>query len=275
MAYCKQCGKEINANEAFCRHCGAKALLSPMAASGPSSNVTEEDLATFIGKNSDTYLGKFTSFTRSGEDSFSVTWHWPAFFFGLFWMLYRKLYLWALLALFIGFIPCAGLIFPFVFGMTANYIYYYHAKKKLIALKAQPSSDVQRAAELARAGGVNNVAVVIAVLLMVIAVIGILAAIAIPQFAAYRQRAFDQKARHEVQDACSRCAAILSAQPEKTEIIPDDLLNTGFSPSPDIDMMLLDGRRETFGLSARHLKSKNVFITDRECRVREEPQETP
>jgi hypothetical protein len=59
------------------------------------------------------------------------------------------------------------------------------------------------------------------------------------------------------------------------EIAPDDLLNTGFSPSPDINMMLLDGRRDTFGLSARHEKSKKVFLADRNCRIIEEYQKAP
>jgi hypothetical protein len=161
-----------------------------------------------------------------------------------------------------------------VFGMTANYLYYRSAGKKLGALKARPSSEIQRAADLARAGGVNNAAVVVAVVLISISMIGILAAIAIPQFSAYRQKTLDMKAKHEVQDACSRCIAVFSAHPEKTTIIPDDLLSTGFLPSPDVDLMLLDGRKETFGLSARHVQSKKVYSTDQACRLTEELQNT-
>jgi len=276
MTYCRQCGKEAREGETFCRHCGAKLLPAQTVPSGSSSstNTGEEDLTVFIGKNSDRYLAKFRNFTANGEDSFCVTWHWPAFFVPFFWMLYRKLYGWAVLAFFLGWLPYIGIISHIVFGMTANYLYYQNARKKLSELKARPSSEIQRAADLARAGGVNNAAVVIAVVLLSIAMVGILAAIAIPQFAAYRQRAFDMKAKHEVQDACSRCIAVLSAHPEKSTIIPDDLLNTGFSPSPDVDLMLLDGRRETFGLSARHEKSTKVYITDQECRLTEELQET-
>jgi hypothetical protein len=272
MIYCRQCGKEAREGETFCRHCGAKLVPAQTALSGPLSptNRSEDDLALFIGKNSDAYLAKFRNFTDNGEDSFGVTWHWPAFFVPVFWMLYRKLYGWAVLALFLGLLPYIGIISHVVFGMTANYLYFQSAKKKLGALKALPASETQRAADLARTGGVNNAAVVIAVLLISIAVTGILAAIAIPQFAAYRQRAFDMKAKQEVQDACSRCIAIFSAHPEKAAIMPDDLLNTGFSPSPDIDLMLLDGKRETFGLSAGHVQSKKVYITDQECRLREE-----
>jgi len=272
MMYCRQCGKEAREGETFCRHCGAKLLPAQTlpSASSSSTNAGEEDLAVFIGKNSDRYLAKFRNFTGNDEGSFGVTWHWPAFFVPFFWMLYRKLYGWAVLSFFLGWLPYIGIISHLVFGMTANYLYYRNATKKLAALKALSSSETQRAADLARVGGVNNVAVIVAVPLLSIAVLGILAAIAIPQFAAYRQRAFDMKAKHEVQDACSRCLTIFAAQPEKATIGPDDLLNTGFSPSPDIDLMLLDGRRETFGLSARHEKSKKIYITDQACRLREE-----
>ena len=276
MTYCRQCGKEAHEGETFCRHCGAKLLPAQAVPSGASSspNAGEEDLAVFIGKNSDRYLAKFRNFTGKGEDSFGVTWHWPAFFVPFFWMLYRKLYAWAVLAFFLGWLPYIGLISHVVFGMTANYLYYRSARKKLSELKARPSSEIQRAADLARAGGVNNAAVVVAVVLISISMIGILAAIAIPQFSAYRQKTLDMKAKHEVQDACSRCIAVFSAHPEKTTIIPDDLLSTGFSPSPDVDLMLLDGRKETFGLSARHVQSKKVYSTDQACRLTEELQNT-
>jgi hypothetical protein len=283
MPFCRQCGKEVNEREAFCRHCGVKLSLPQ---GGPtrllsSVNVTEEDFVAFIGKNAGKYLAKFKDFARGNEDSFSVTWHWPAFFVPFFWFMYRKLYGWMVLAFFLGlitfsgFVPYIGILANISFGMTAHYLYYRHAKEKLLGLKARPSSETERAANVARAGGVNNVVLITAIVLTVIALLGILAAIAIPGYTAYRQRAFDLKAKHEVQDACNRCAALFSAHSEKMEIAPDDLLNTGFSPSTDITMMLLDGRRETFGLSARHEKSKKVFFTDRNCRITEEYQKAP
>jgi hypothetical protein len=269
MVFCNQCGKEAQEGETYCRHCGAKLPLPQ--AGGPGE--IEGDLAAFIGKNADSYLGKFTNFRRDGETVFAVTWHWPAFFVTFFWLLYRKMYGWAVLAFFLGLIPYVGLISHIVFAMTANYLYYQHAGKRLLELKSRSSSGGLRSSDLAREGGVNNAALAVAVALVFVATIGIIAAIAIPQFASYKNRAYDLMAKHEVQSACSRCTAILSAHPEKMEIVPEDLLSTGFSPSPDIDLMLLDGRRETFGLSARHLRGNKTYVTDRECRLTEELQE--
>ena len=103
------------------------------------NSLSEEDFAHFIGKNADKYLLKFRKFNIDGVDKFSVTWHWPAFFFGFLWMLYRKLYLWALVAFAISVISILpsefGLLIVIVWGMTGNYIYYKHAKKKILELK--------------------------------------------------------------------------------------------------------------------------------------------
>jgi len=271
MPYCRQCGKEVNSGETYCRFCGAK--LSPAQAGSQNSHssavLREEDFALFVGKNAEKYLGKFQKFTQNGEDSFATTWHWPAFFFSFWWTLYRKLYGWALLALLLGCIPYLGLFVMIAFGMSANYIYYQHAKKKLMEVKSLPASEVERAAAVARAGGVNNVAVVL-VPIAVIAILAILAAIAIPQFVSYRQRSFDLKAKHEIQDACARGMAFFSARPEITEIAPEDFLDAGLIRSPDVELMLLDGRRETFSLSAKHKKGRKLYLTDKQCTLTEE-----
>ena len=158
----------------------------------------EEESVTFIGKHAEKYLTTFQKFHVNGGDHFSVTWHWPAFFFPFFWMVYRKLYLWAILSFIVGvtirllpleFFQCLNMVglddigtclrlFPFGFlsstvgfllpmvgfGLTANYIYYKHMKKKLSALhQVQALSDTQRAAIIVHTGGVNNIAATVVV----------------------------------------------------------------------------------------------------------------
>jgi uncharacterized protein with FMN-binding domain len=151
--------------------------------------ITNEDYASFVGIKAEEYLPKFKRFSVHEMDNFRVTWHWPAFFVPFWWMLYRKLYGWAILAFFTGFISCItirsitifcirfftdnissiigiipNLLLRVVWAITANYIYYKHAKKKLLKIKqSNPSPEAQRAV-IAVKGGVRPVAVTIALL---------------------------------------------------------------------------------------------------------------
>ena len=95
MPLCSNCGKEVSEDNNFCRYCGERLVSEPPTKS--SFKIAEKDFINFIGKKSHKYLPKFKKFHIGGVDNFSITWNWPAFLFGFFWFLYRKLYLWALL----------------------------------------------------------------------------------------------------------------------------------------------------------------------------------
>jgi len=273
MTYCKECGNEVHAGELFCRQCGARqAVESEGLDSASGTTVTEDELALFVGKNADSYLPKFRKFVQGGERSFSVTWNWPAFLFTFWWMIYRKMYVWALIVLLTAWIPCAGFLLMIGFGMSANYLYYNHARKKLLELKAAATTEVDRAAAIGRAGGVNNVAIVI-IPLAIIAIVGMLAAIAIPQFAAYRLKATDLHAKRELQEACGIGLKLFAEKPGKTELEPDEFLYAGLVRTPEVEMMLLDGRKGTFSISAKHTKGVMLYRTDRKCFLTEERQE--
>jgi hypothetical protein len=223
--------------------------------------VTDNDLALFIGKNADKYFFYLKKLESGGSDSFNVTWHWTAFFFSFWWMLYRKMYGWAALTLFIGCVPWVGLIFMVVFGMSGNYLYCRHAQRRVTELQAAPGTDVDKAAARARAGGLNNAAVVVAPLLIVF-VGGIFAAIAIPQFAMYRQKASDVKAKQQLMQACTRGEEFFTQDPARTQIEPEDLINGGLIHTADVEMLLLDGRKESFSISSCHNKGRKTYFTD-------------
>lgn len=190
--FCSKCGKEISEGVSFCQNCGA----SLSAASGGSKSqivtagLTVDDFATFVGKNSETYLPKFAKFNAGGIDSFKATWHWPALFVPFWWMLYRKLYGWAALVFFTALIPYIGwFILPIVWAIVANRLYYNHAKKKLLEIKQlHPAPETQKAL-ITVTGGTGNVALVLGAVLGSVAVIGILAAIAIPGYLGMQERA--------------------------------------------------------------------------------------
>ena len=124
-------------------------------------------------------------FRRAEERGYPpVSWNWPVFFFGFFWFLYRKLYVWAAIVfcfptaaviasgLVETLIPGMGqaVLLTLVFGflllylpMNANAIYYRWARRELEAgrteLPGQHDAQVER---LAQRGGCNaNLAFVI------------------------------------------------------------------------------------------------------------------
>lgn len=120
--------------------------------------LTERDFVNFVGDNADNYLRKFRKFNVDGADKFAWTWHWPAFFFGFWWLLYRKLHAWALITFFLVSIPLWLFGSSLVYGVIANYVYYKHAKKKIIKYKTAAASvnSAQGATALRKIGGVHR-----------------------------------------------------------------------------------------------------------------------
>jgi Protein of unknown function (DUF2628) len=157
---CLRCGKELSQGSFFCPHCGLK--VSPQNQERLTAG-TEEDYRAYLGPQADKYLLKFKQFTASEEDGFALTWHWPAFFFGFWWMLYRKLYIWAMVALALWLVPHLALPAWFVWGAVANYLYYLRAKREIRKFRSQ-SYPVLSGVTLAEIGGVNRWVWVLAVL---------------------------------------------------------------------------------------------------------------
>lgn len=235
MSYCSKCGKEVSEKSSFCQHCGAN--LSASASSGlqtpsTSAGLSQDDYAAFVGKNAGKYLTKFAKF--SVGDGFKATWHWPAFFVPFWWMLYRKMYGWAILAFFLAVIPYVGLVTGVVWAIVANYIYYNHAKKKLLEIKQlHPVPETQQAV-ITVAGGVGNGALIIGVLISVVLVTAILAAIAIPQFSSYRMKAYNAAALTDLRNARNSCDSFYATNNrypqtlEETEFIPSKNVNVSY-----------------------------------------------
>lgn len=119
-----------------------------------SNNISDEELSEFIEKNKLKYLYKFTKF-KIKNDGFVPTWHWPAFFFGPLWFLYRKLYIWAALTMVIAFMPIGQFMAQLAYGMCANYIYYKDSLKKVSEIKAH-NTDLTLSRALKEAGGVHR-----------------------------------------------------------------------------------------------------------------------
>lgn len=194
---CIKCGAAVLAGSSFCPNCGEKLAVeaSGIHASNESLVLTRDDYAAFVGRNSETYLEKFKKFNIAGVDIFKVTWHWPAFFVPFWWLLYRKMYGWAAAAFLLGIIPYIGLLFHLVWAMTANYLYYKHARKNLLEIKQSHPDPATQKAVMVVTGGVVAAAVLVGAIIGFIVIIAILAAIAVPQYEAFRQRTYHEKIR--------------------------------------------------------------------------------
>ncbi len=75
-------------------------------------------------------------------------------------------------------------------------------------------------------------------LMIVVAIIGILAAIAIPQFAAYRTRGYNTKAKAEVKSAYTACQAYFADNPAATSCGMASMLTGGFNNSTDVNVTI-------------------------------------
>lgn len=135
--YCSNCGKQNDKEGNFCNSCGSKLVkgdvednneiaeiaTSPLESKMsevtvlPDKNlITENEFALYLGKNSEFFIKKwressnynnsyYNQSTRIFKNSDlgpkgSLGWNWPAFFLGVHYLAYRKMY--AMLALFWG-----------------------------------------------------------------------------------------------------------------------------------------------------------------------------
>ncbi|RPI76244.1 MAG: hypothetical protein EHM45_13520 [Desulfobacteraceae bacterium] len=98
--------------------------------------------------------------------------------------------------------------------------------------------------------------------------IGIIAAIAIPQFVMFRERANTVKAHTVLQEVCTAKEAFFLTTPDK-EMTLDDLAPGNIVIPPDIDLSLEDGTAENFTVVAVHKTTGKTFVMKRDCNIEE------
>lgn len=170
MKTCSQCRQPNEADANYCFQCGTTLTAATAEIETESTLTTPAPLPDadlwrrFIGPHADRYLAHFKKFGPESSPRFALTWNWPAFLFVSFlWFLYRKMYLYALVYA-IG--PMAstyltgdmtvGIAWSMVAGATANYVYYWHCREQIAAIKkrgwSNPAGQDQAVKE---AGGVQ------------------------------------------------------------------------------------------------------------------------
>ncbi|OIR17860.1 fimbrial protein precursor [mine drainage metagenome] len=215
--FCPNCGNSNDNTAKFCSGCGS-ALPKSVKEESPTqaeinvpNNPDEFYKAIVDPKNQDYYLSQFSRFDSNGK--VSASWHWPAFFVTFYWLLYRKMWLNAIIYFFLPYfvmIPLgvtgavagdsAGIVIGIGYilfliatfllpPMYADALYYKHCKKRIAEASVSSQNLERRLGELSGKGGTSSVALIFVLIFAFIAFIGILAAIAIPAYQDYTTRA--------------------------------------------------------------------------------------
>ena len=176
---CSKCGASNEAGSAFCTKCG-NSLAKTEVVDHISNNesYTQDELSLFLEKNQSYYLEKFNLIEKTGDKK---AWNWCSFLIGGYWMLYRKMYVQAIIDiianLILGCIPFIGWALSLALcvglGIFGNSLYLDHIKKTFTEIGCADSN--MRSTLINKKGGTN---LVLPILLAVIPVIiGIIASI--------------------------------------------------------------------------------------------------
>ncbi len=258
--FCPRCGTSNDDSASFCSSCG-NALPQGVQSADPArlpQSVTDLYKAVIGPQNQAHYLRHFSRF--DGQGTAGVSWHWPAFFITFYWLLYRKMWLNAFAyfllpyvlmipigitaglasssqnvaqtIIFIGWLMLLLAVWTLP-PMYANAIYYNHCKKRISEASALSTDPRQQLASLALKGGTSWIAVIIVMAFVFVGSIGVLAAIAIPQYVVYKQTAVDAAMKSDLHNAATAMEAFYGDNGNSYRgATGAHLTNYGYRPNP-------------------------------------------
>ena len=97
-------------------------------------------------------------------------------------------------------------------------------------------------------------------LMIVIAIIGILAAIAIPQFNQYRARGYMSATRSDVKNCYTAAMAYFADNPAAAGIAIGDCTANGYQASTGVTVTVTTGTVSTFSLSGAHAQLNGTYV---------------
>lgn len=167
---CPNCGRETGEKETECPHCG-EALPKK-----PKEQPARQKLRLFVGKNADFYMKKWKN---------NWSWNWAAFFFTVFWLGYRKMYMQILVMIAVylltdillinvrpgmygNYTLAVSLAFSFFYGIQGNRLYKEFAQKRIRLIERVLEQKAMISQYIQSAGGASSRGVMIAVILMCI-----------------------------------------------------------------------------------------------------------
>jgi type IV pilus assembly protein PilA len=95
-------------------------------------------------------------------------------------------------------------------------------------------------------------------LMIVIAIIGILAAIAIPQFSSYRQRSFNAAAMSDLRNAATAQEALYTDSLAYTNATAD-LTTRGYTPSANVTLSITAASNSQYTMTAGHTSGTKTW----------------
>lgn len=99
-------------------------------------------------------------------------------------------------------------------------------------------------------------------LMIVIAIIGILAAIAIPQFSAYRSRGYMAATKSDVKNCYTAAVAYFADNPTAAALTLANCEAAGYQETDGVTITVTSGTSSTFALSGAHSQLAGVYAVD-------------
>jgi len=99
-------------------------------------------------------------------------------------------------------------------------------------------------------------------LMIVIAIIGILAAIAIPQFSKYRARGYMAATKSDVKNAYTAAMAYLGDNPSATAVSDADIAASGFTATTAATVASNGGSASTLTLTGTHAQLNGSYVVN-------------
>ena len=98
-------------------------------------------------------------------------------------------------------------------------------------------------------------------LMIVIAIIGILAAVAIPQFTAYRIRGYNSAAKADAKNSYTASQAYFSDHPTAT-LASGDLTNYGYRPTNGVSITVATANISQLVITSKHGSGTTTYNVD-------------
>ncbi len=99
-------------------------------------------------------------------------------------------------------------------------------------------------------------------LMIVVAIIGILAAIAIPQFTAYRIKSYNMKARSELKSAHVACQVYFASDETASDCGVDGMHTQKFYNSNDVQITITSTSATSWAATAKHDSGNSTYTID-------------